>query len=76
MIETKDRKYFCKWGFLDTKNVGFDFFKTADKYPAHMTFNKGVGYSDQDILRIEKLEVNDSLDLSDGFMDHFITREK
>jgi hypothetical protein len=27
-------------------------------------------------LRIEKLEVNDSLDLSDGFMDHFITREK
>ena len=69
-------KYFCKWGFVDTKDVDFEFFKTAQKYPEHMTSKKDVGYSAQDIFMIEKLNVGDSLDLSDGFMDHFITREK
>jgi hypothetical protein len=69
-------KYFCKWGFLDTKEVGLDFFKSADKYPEHMTFKKGVGYSDQDRFMIEKLAIGDDLDLCDGFMDHFITRVK
>ncbi len=67
-------KYFCKWGFLDTKEVEFDFFKTANRYPEHMTFKNGVGYSDQDIFMIEKLRVGDSLDLSDKFADHFIMR--
>jgi ABC-type multidrug transport system ATPase subunit len=67
-------KYFCKWGFIDTKTVDDKFFANAHKYPNYMTFKKDVGYSSQDVLMIEKLTVGDTLDLSDGFTEHTITR--
>jgi hypothetical protein len=67
-------KYFCKWGFIDTKTVDASFFENGDKYPEYMTFKKNVGYNPQDIFMIFMLNVGDTLDLADGFQEHTITR--
>ena len=67
-------KYFCKWGFIDTKTVEASFFADAHKYPDYMTSKKDVGYNCQDFFMIETLIVGDTLDLSDGFQEHTITR--
>lgn len=67
-------KYFCKWGFVDTKTVDASFFAYGDKYPEFMTKKNGVGYNYQDVFMIEKLTVGDTVDLSDGFQNHTITR--
>ena len=67
-------KYFCKWGFTDTKTVDASFFANGDKYQQHMTNQKDVGYNYQDVFMLEKLTVGDTLDLSDNFQNHTITR--
>ena len=59
-----DRKFICKWGFLDFQTVDFDFF-TADKQ-----------YTDQDRFMIAKLAEGDKLDLSDDYQEHEIIRIK
>jgi len=67
-------KYIAKWGFLDFKTVGLDFFSHSDKYEPHMSHKKGSKYTEQDIFMIGKLRQGDCLDLSDGFQNHLITR--
>jgi hypothetical protein len=67
-------KYFCKWGFVDTQTVDAMFFAESKKYPTHMTHKKDIGYNYQDIFMIEKLKVGDTVDLSDDFQEHTITR--
>jgi ABC-type multidrug transport system ATPase subunit len=67
-------KYFCKWGFINTKTVDDKFFVDGDKYPEHMTFKKNVGYSPQDMFMILMLDIGDTLDLSDDFQEHTITK--
>jgi hypothetical protein len=71
-----EQKYIAKWGFVDFKTVGLDFFSHSDKYKEHMSFKKGSKYTEQDIFMIEKLRQGDCLDLSDGFQSHSITRIK
>jgi len=72
--EIMQPKYVAKWGFLDFKTVGLDFFSHSDKYEPHMSFKKGSKYTEQDVFMIGKLRQGDCLDLSDGFQSHSITR--
>ena len=39
-----------------------------------MTHKRDIGYNYQDIFMIEKLKVGDTVDLSDDFQEHTITR--